>query len=95
MGRNGPCDRRGWMGSERWAFLMVHDGVNCGTMGMGYLVARPRKLCLAVGVDDSIQRPGRITSRIRDGDDPFSRRAGSLLIRILDFVFLRPIQAGP
>ncbi len=55
MGRNGLYDRRSWMGSERGAVLMVHDGVHYGTMGMDYLVARPRKLCLAVGVDDSIQ----------------------------------------
>jgi hypothetical protein len=29
-----------------------------GTMGLVYLVARPGKLCLARGVDDSTQRPG-------------------------------------
>jgi len=73
---------------------MVQGGVNHGSMGMVYLIARPGKLCVAVGVDDSTQGPGGITSRIGDGNDPFSRRAGSLLVCVLGFVFLRPVQTS-
>ena len=41
MGRNGLSDRSGWMGYECRALLVVHDGVDYGTVGMVYFVARP------------------------------------------------------
>lgn len=86
--------RRGGMGPSRGAVPMVYDGVAHGTMGMVHSFAWPGKLCLAVGIDDSTQGPSRVTSRIGDGNGPFRCRAGSLLICILDFIFLWLVQAS-
>ncbi len=94
MGGNRLSCYRDRMGPDRGAVLVVHHGVDHGTMGLVHAAARPGKLCLAVGVDDSAQERGRITSRIGDGNDSFSRRAGSLLIGVLDFVFLRAVQTS-
>ena len=54
---SGRCAR---MDARRGGFSLAEGGVDHRNLGMGDVVTRARKLCVADGVDDSTQGPVRI-----------------------------------
>jgi len=89
--RSGHCTR---MGARRRGLSLAEGEVDHGNLGMGDSATRLGELCLAGGADDSTQGSVRVTPRGRDGNHPLSGRAGFVLFRILDFIFLWSIQTS-
>ena len=91
---NGCSGRGARMGGCRGGLSLAESHVDHRNLGVGDPVAWAGKLCLASGVDDSTQGPIRVPPRSRDGYHPLRGCTGSVLFRILDFIFLWPVQTS-
>lgn len=87
-----PCHRR--VGAGRRRVPVVESSVRCGAVGVGDSGVGSGKLYLADPGDDPAQAGVGDTLRRGAGDDSVGRGVRSVLFRLLDLFFLRPVQTG-